>query len=411
MVTLWKQPVFRRLYSAQVINTLGHEFTFIAVIGLLNELSGSGLSFAAGTVFRLLPYVITSLFSGALLENWDKRRVMLTVNLLSGVLVSLYFWVTEPAHLWVAFLLLAAINICSAFFQPAMQVALVESVPIEQRLAANSLLQGTKALLIIVGQGIAAVLVSFYSYRFNFLLDAACYLLSFFLLLRLPLLKQRGGQQDDSIIRRLREGLRYMWGETEIRHIIYLQMAERIAGANYILLMFYILQERKEPLHVFGLLDIPLGLGGVLAGYLIGRWADKLHLPTMERAMGLSMILVGGGIFFLFHVGPIWVIAVSSLLLSFASFSVIIMSVTRLQVVADARYLARVFSLREMFTMTAFSIGCLAVGFGGEAYGSQAIATGLAVLGMLSGLCWLLAARHRARRRQAADHKTAARSG
>ncbi|MCG6197253.1 MFS transporter, partial [Anoxybacillus sp. LAT_38] len=84
MTALLRHPVFRRLYTAHVIHIIGNEFTFIAVVGLLHDLSGSGLSFAAGTVFRLMPYVITSVFSGALLEHWDKRRVMIVVNLLRG---------------------------------------------------------------------------------------------------------------------------------------------------------------------------------------------------------------------------------------------------------------------------------------------------------------------------------------
>ncbi|MGG2482760.1 MFS transporter [Brevibacillus borstelensis] len=175
MSSILKHPVFRRLYAAHIIHIVGNEFTFIAVVGLLQDLSGSGLSFAAGTVFRMLPYVITSLFSGALLENWDKRRVMIIVNFLRGVLVSLFFWITTPAYLWAVFLLLILVNVCSAFFQPAMQVAIVQSVKQEDRLQANSLLQGTTSFLIIVCQGVAAFLVYYFSYRFNFLLDAACY--------------------------------------------------------------------------------------------------------------------------------------------------------------------------------------------------------------------------------------------
>ncbi|MFY0544636.1 hypothetical protein [Brevibacillus sp. H7] len=63
MQELWKHSAFRRLYGAHVIHIMGNEFSYIAVVGLLHELSGSGLSFAAGTVFRLVPYVITSVFS------------------------------------------------------------------------------------------------------------------------------------------------------------------------------------------------------------------------------------------------------------------------------------------------------------------------------------------------------------
>ncbi|WNF07311.1 hypothetical protein [Brevibacillus borstelensis] len=44
MSSILKHPVFRRLYAAHIIHIVGNEFTFIAVVGLLQDLSGSGLS-------------------------------------------------------------------------------------------------------------------------------------------------------------------------------------------------------------------------------------------------------------------------------------------------------------------------------------------------------------------------------
>jgi predicted MFS family arabinose efflux permease len=396
MLELLKHSVFRRLYTAHIIHILGNEFTFIAVVGLLRDLSGSGLSFAAGTVFRLVPYVLTSLFSGALLEEWDKRNVMIGVNLARGILVSLFFWVTSPDYLWVAFLLLILVNICGAFFQPAMQVAIVRTVDAEMRLAANSLLQGTTSFLIIVCQGIAAVLVYYFSYRFNFLFDAACYFVSLLILLRLPSLagKEDGGQAG--FAQRLAEGFGYIRQHTGIRHVLLYQMAERICGAYYILLMYYVLQERGEGLYVFGLLDIPLGLGGMLAGVLMGRMADRIGPKGVNTVLGLSLLTMALSIFFMFHFRPMAVLVASTLVCAFASFSSSILSVTRLQRMTDSAFLARVFSIREMFTMGSFSLGCLLIGYGAERFGSSLVATVLAVWGMFAGGLWLYAKRRAA---------------
>jgi MFS family permease len=396
MLELLKHSVFRRLYTAHIIHILGNEFTFIAVVGLLHDLSGSGLSFAAGTVFRLVPYVLTSFFSGALLEEWDKRKVMIVVNLARGVLVSLFFWVTSPDYLWVAFLLLILINVFGAFFQPAMQVAIVRTVDVEMRLAANSLLQGTTSFLIIVCQGVAAVLVYYFSYRYNFLFDAACYFVSLLILLRLPSLagKEDGGQAG--FVQRLAEGFAYIRQHTGIRHVLLYQMAERICGAYYILLMYYVLQERGEGLYVFGLLDIPLGLGGVLAGLLMGRLADRIGQKGVNSVLGLSLLTMALSIFFMFHARPMAALVASSLVCAFASFSSSILSVTRLQRLADSAFLARIFSIREMLTMGSFSLGCLLVGYGAERYGSSPVAILLAVWGMFAGGLWLYAKRRAA---------------
>lgn len=389
-MSLLQHPVFRRLYTAHIIHIIGNEFTFIAVVGLLNDLSGSGLSFAAGTVFRMLPYVLTSFFSGALVENWDKRRVMIIVNLLRGILVSLFFFITSVTYLWVAFLLLILVNICSAFFQPAMQVAIVSSVEEKDRLAANSLLQGTTSFLIIVCQGVAAILVYLFSYRYNFLLDAGCYLASLFILLRLPqianasITKTTAGYVD-----RLQEGFRYIGKQKEIGRVIMYQMAERVCGAYYIMLMFYVLTERGEGLYVFGLLDIPLGLGGVMAGIFVNRISYRLGEKGVTAVQGWALVAMGCSIVAVFHIKPILGLAVAILFCSFASFGSSILSVTKLQKLADPSYLARVFSIREMATMGSFSLSCLILGYGAEKVGSAAVSIWLGVFGVLAGMVWL----------------------
>ncbi len=389
-MALLTHPVFRRLYAAHIIHIIGNEFTFIAVVGLLHDLSGSGLSFAAGTVFRMLPYVLTSFFSGALVENWDKQRVMITVNLLRGILVSLFFFISSPAYLWVAFLLLILVNICSAFFQPAMQVAIVSSVDEKDRLTANSLLQGTTSFLIIVCQGVAAVLVYLFSYRYNFLLDAACYLLSLLILLRLPKMAiSSESKKATSFLTRLQEGFRYIASKKEIGQVLMYQMAERVLGAYYIMLMFYILQERGEGLYIFGLLDIPLGLGGVLAGVLVSRMSDRLGERGVSGVQGWTLVAMGISIYAVFHIKPLLGLAVAILFCSFASYSASILSVTKLQRMADPEYLARVFSIREMATMGSFSASCLVLGYGAEKVGSAVVSGWLAVFGVVAGFIWL----------------------
>ncbi len=100
-------------------------------------------------------------------------------------------------------------------------------------------------------------------YRFNFLLDAACYLVSLVILLGLPGFTGETAKVVERFSERLRAGFNYVREHGRIRRIILLQMAERILGANYIMLMYYVLTERKQGLFVFGLLDIPMGLGGV----------------------------------------------------------------------------------------------------------------------------------------------------
>lgn len=397
MVGLLRHPVFRRLYGAHVIHLLGNEFTFIAVLGLLQELSGSGLSFAAGTVFRFLPYVIASFFAGPLLEKWEKRRVMVVCNMLRGLLVSLFFWITDASLLWAVYLVLMLVNVCSAFFNPSMQVVIVQSVEPQSRLAANSLITGTNSLMMFIGQGIAAYLVYAFSFRFNFLLDAGCYFLSLLFLLRLPAIQTATSLGESGFFSRLLEGFRYVKENGPIRKVLVLQMMERITGSYYVLLMFFILEERKQPLYLFGLLDIPLGIGGVLAGVLVGKWAERLDAKRIDTLLAGALWVIGVSVWLMFHSEHVEIWMGTTFFLAVGSFSLMILSVTRLQRLADPAFLARVFSVREMLTMGVYSLGCLLIGWGTEWLKSAEIANGIAGFGLVAGVLWLLLRKERQR--------------
>jgi hypothetical protein len=90
-----------------------------------------------------------------------------------------------------------------------------------------------------------------------------------------------------------------------------------------------------------------------------------------------------------FHIKPLLGLAVAILFCSFASFSSSILSVTKLQKLADPAFLARVFSIREMATMGAFSASCLVLGFCAEQVGSAAVSVWLGLFGVVAGVIWL----------------------
>jgi len=83
---------FRRLLATRVPAQWGDGF-FQAALGgavLFNpERQADPLAVAAGLAVMLLPYSIIGPFAGALLDRWDRRRVLLVANLLRGVLILL----------------------------------------------------------------------------------------------------------------------------------------------------------------------------------------------------------------------------------------------------------------------------------------------------------------------------------
>ena len=119
------------LWSTQSLSALGSAMTGYALILWLYRQSGSALETAMLAICSYAPYVLVSIFAGALSDRWNKKRTMLVCDLLAAVgtvvvLVLLKNGQLAPWHMYV----LNAINgLMNTVQQPASDVAATLLVP------------------------------------------------------------------------------------------------------------------------------------------------------------------------------------------------------------------------------------------------------------------------------------------
>jgi MFS family permease len=74
-------PEYRKLWAATAISTLG-DGMYLATLPLLAaRLTRDPLAVSAVTFASWLPWLLVALLSGALVDRWDRRRVLWTVDL------------------------------------------------------------------------------------------------------------------------------------------------------------------------------------------------------------------------------------------------------------------------------------------------------------------------------------------
>jgi MFS family permease len=145
---------YRRLLAVR-FTTQWADGMFQAALGgavLFNpERQADPLAVAAGLAVLLLPYSVIGPFAGALLDRWDRRRVLVGANLVRAALVVVvaavvYAGVAGPP-LYLAALAVAGV---SRFVLSGLSVALPHVVPRRHIVEANT-------LAVTVGSGMAAL--------------------------------------------------------------------------------------------------------------------------------------------------------------------------------------------------------------------------------------------------------------
>src|SRR5574341_97636 len=229
---------FRRMWAAQGISNAGDGVYLTALPLLAASLTRDPLPVSAVMFAQWLPWLLFGLVTGALLDRWDRVRVMWTVDACRFAVVGalaaavLLGWASIPLLMAVGFLLGTGQTLVDTAAHTLVP-ALVSRDP--RRLErANSRLLGTQVVADqLAGPPLGGALFSVAAWS-PFLVDAVSFGLSSALMARLPG-RERGrahiGGPRTTIRADIAEGLRFLLRHRLLRAMAGLVMAVVIASA------------------------------------------------------------------------------------------------------------------------------------------------------------------------------------
>ena len=286
---------FLLLWSTQALSGLGSAMTAYALVLWSYGQHGSALRTALLMVCSYTPYVLGSVFAGALSDRWDKNRTMLCCDALAAVGTAAVGLLLQAGRLRVGHLYLinALTGLMNTVQQPASEVAVTLLLPEKyyQRAGALSELSGSVTTLLtpllataVMGLGgmgavLAADLGTF---------AVAALALAFFI--RIPPAPD-DGDREDSLLRAAGEGLAYLRREPGIAHMILFMAAVNLLASMYEAAFPAMLLSRAGGgQHVMGLVSSAAGLA-TLAGSLLAAAlpAPKSRVRTIWLCLFISL--------------------------------------------------------------------------------------------------------------------------
>jgi MFS family permease len=292
---------YRHVWLAHSFSILGDRIVIVAVALLVIKLTGNatdlGLVFAAWA----LALVSFLLIGGVWADRLPRQRVMVVTDVvrfaLHAALAALIL--TGQVRIWHLVVIEGLFGAAEAFFQPASTGLLPQTVPEEEIQEANALRSLSENVAEFAGPALATGLVLGPGAGWAFALDAATFLLSAALLVRVrtreraPAASVAAGEREPSVWRQMREGAR----EVRARAWVWATLAAFCAALFFGLAPWYILgpvvaREQYGHVGVYGLVAAALGIGTV-AGSLIGvRWRPR-HPMRVGMLAAVLWALVG----------------------------------------------------------------------------------------------------------------------
>jgi MFS family permease len=177
---------FRYLWLAQSASVIGDCIVIVALALFVIELTGSATDLGFVLAAASLPLVAFLLLGGVWADRLPRHRVMVVTDLvrfaLHALLATLIF--TDTVAIWHLIVIEALFGSAEAFFRPAANGLLPQTVPEEEIQQANGLSTLSNNIGEFAGPALATALVLGLGAGWAFALDAATFLISAALLSR-----------------------------------------------------------------------------------------------------------------------------------------------------------------------------------------------------------------------------------
>ncbi len=308
---LWRNRDYLLLWSGQAISSVGSSASELALPLLILSITHSPAQAGFAGALRSLAYLLLGLPAGALIDRWDRKRLMIFCDAGRALALGSIPLALALNHLAMAQLYLVSLieGTLYVFFSLAESAALPRVVAREQLPAATAQNEATSGVVTLVGPYLGGTLFGV-TKALPFLADAISYAASVCSLfwIRLPFQEERQPQAREerpSLRADIWDGLVWLWRQPTVRAIGLLHSGLILCVSGMTLLMLVIAERQQAAPFAIGLMFGLGGLGGLL-GALLGSQAHK--------RLRLGQIMVGA--FWLFALlWPLYAIAPSLLAL------------------------------------------------------------------------------------------------
>ena len=374
---------FRYLFLGQAASAVGDQVVIVALALFITRQTGSPTDLGLVLAAQALPMVSLMLFGGVWADRLPRHRIMIVADVsraaLHFTLAALIF--TGAVRIWQLIVIEALFGAARAFFQPAYTGLIPQTVPESMIQEAMALTESAANLAIMIGPALSTALVLGVGAGEAFVFDAATFVISALLLLKVRP-RSRGVQGPAApILHELRAG----WREVASRAWVWVTIAVFTGAVLALYSQWYALapviaRDHYGGTGVFGVLESLAGAGAVLGALLAIRWRPARPLRT-GLVLALAWPVMGASL--ALH-APLAVVAAGALGTGFGFSLLMIWWNTALAQYIPPQALSRVSSYDWVGSLALMPLGFALAGPLASAFGASL------VLGIGSAVAFVL---------------------
>lgn len=291
---------FLILWSTQSVSQLGSSITAFALTLWLYETTGSSLSTAALTICSYAPYVLMSIFAGALTDRFDKKKTMLVCDLFAVLCTIVVFELfhTNQLMIWHLYALNIISGLMNTVQQPASEVAMTLIIPEAYYQKTSGLRSLSRSLISVLNPLIATALYSFAGLNGVVAADVGSFIIAFTALQFFIQIPESKNARKESIFLLAKEGLGFLKNNPMIMTLLlFLSGINLISSAFDATLPGYVLPNPKGGQTILGIVTSCSGAAMMIGSLIVSvlpKPKDRVKIVylTMLFSMGTENFIL-----------------------------------------------------------------------------------------------------------------------
>lgn len=221
---------FFMLLSGQFVSQIGDKLHMIALSFWVLKTTGSSAKMGAVLAASLIPSLVIGFFSGAFIDRYNRKNIIIGTDLLRGLILALFavLFYFELINFYMILAMQMLLSVNAAFFDPTIPSVIPQIVDEKDLAAANSKHQFVNGFSTIAGAFIAGIFISMFGYLWVFVVNAISFLLSAFFecFIKIPPLQKDTTEKrgETGILSDLKQGYQYILSDKALLILLFMVM-------------------------------------------------------------------------------------------------------------------------------------------------------------------------------------------
>jgi MFS family permease len=201
--TIKNEKSYQKLFYAAIVNGIGDRFSQVALLTLILQMTGSGLSVGITLALRMLPFLFFGPISSMIADKLSRKKLLVYTDFSRVIIALSFLFINSPNDIWIVYVGSFLLASGEALYSPTRRASIPAIIKQENIKEVNSWEQVLLGFVLIIG-ALTGGLVSYaFGAKAAFAINILSFLIAGFIIMTIPSLEAQINQNKKEAVEKV----------------------------------------------------------------------------------------------------------------------------------------------------------------------------------------------------------------